>query len=45
MNRGKQMGRLWKKLAAFLLAGVLTGCSAPAKEMQQLVEDMGRPMS
>ena len=32
------MGRLWKKLAAFLLAGVLTGCSAPAKEMQQLVE-------
>ncbi len=32
------MGRLWKKLAAFLLAGVLTGCSAPAKEMQQPVE-------
>ena len=38
MNRGKQMGRLWKKLAAFLLAGVLTGCSAPAEEMQQPVE-------
>ena len=32
------MGRLWKKLAAFLLAGVLTGCSAPAEEMQQPVE-------
>ena len=32
------MGRLWKKLAAILLAGVLTGCSAPAEEMQQLVE-------
>ena len=32
------MGRLWKKLTALLLAGVLTGCSAPAKEMQQLVE-------
>ncbi len=32
------MGRLWKKLAAFLLAGVLTGYSAPAKEMQQPVE-------
>ena len=38
MNRGKQMGRLWKKLAALLLAGVLTGCSAPAEEMQQPVE-------
>ena len=32
------MGRLWKKLAALLLAGVLTGCSAPAEEMQQPVE-------
>ena len=32
------MGRLWKKLAAFLLAGILTGCSAPAEEMQQPVE-------
>lgn len=32
------MGRLWKKLAAILLAGVLTGCSAPAEEMQQPVE-------
>lgn len=32
------MGRLWKKLTAFLLAGVLTGCSAPAEEMQQPVE-------
>ncbi len=32
------MGRLWKKLAALLLAGVLTGYSAPAKEMQQPVE-------
>lgn len=32
------MGRLWKKLAAILLAGILTGCSAPAEEMQQPVE-------
>lgn len=32
------MGRLWKKLTALLLAGILTGCSAPAKEMQQPVE-------
>ena len=32
------MGRLWKKLAALLLAGILTGCSAPAEEMQQPVE-------
>ena len=32
------MGRLWKKLAAILLVGVLTGCSAPAEEMQQPVE-------
>ena len=32
------MGRLWKKLAAFLLAGGLTGCSASAEEMQQPVE-------
>ena len=32
------MGRLWKKLAALLLVGVLTGCSAPAEEMQQPVE-------
>ena len=32
------MGRLWKKLAALLLTGVLTGCSAPAEEMQQPVE-------
>ena len=32
------MGRLWKKLAALLLAGVLTGCSAPAEEIQQPVE-------
>lgn len=38
MNRGKQMGRLWKKLTALLLAGILTGCSAPAEEMQQPVE-------
>ena len=32
------MGRLWKKLTALLLAGILTGCSAPAEEMQQPVE-------
>lgn len=32
------MGRLWKKLAALLLAGVLSGCSAPSEEMQQPVE-------
>lgn len=32
------MGRLWKKLAALLLTGVLTGCSAPAEEIQQPVE-------
>lgn len=32
------MGRLWKKLTALLLAGILTGYSAPAKEMQQPVE-------
>ena len=32
------MGRLWKKLTALLLAGILTGCSAPAEEMRQPVE-------
>ena len=32
------MGRLWKKLTALLLAGILTGCSAPAEKMQQPVE-------
>ena len=32
------MGRLWKKLTALLLAGILTGCPAPAEEMQQPVE-------
>lgn len=32
------MGRLWKKLTVLLLAGILTGCSAPAEEMQQPVE-------
>ena len=32
------MGRLWKKLTALLLAGILTGCSASAEEMQQPVE-------